>query len=52
MAKEILSASLLKNLKYPPSPATKSRIKEDFSLGMGEWEEWQQMKATTFNYSH
>ena len=40
MAKEIVSASLLKNLKYPPSPATKRRIKEDFSLGMGEWEEW------------
>ena len=40
MAKEIVSASLLKNLKYPPSPATKRRIKEDFNLGMGEWEEW------------
>ena len=40
MAKEIVSASLLRNLKYPPSPATKRRIKGDFSLGMGEWEEW------------
>lgn len=40
MAKEIVSASLLKNLKYLQSPATKRRIKEDFSLGMGEWEEW------------
>ena len=40
MAKEIVSASLLKNLKYPPAPATKRRIIADFSLGMGEWEEW------------
>ena len=40
MAKKIVSASLLKTLKYLPSPATKRRIKADFSLGMGEWEEW------------
>jgi len=39
--KEVVSATLLQILKYPPSPTTKmQRIKESFSLGMGEWEEW------------
>ena len=34
----IVSSRLLKNLKYPPSPATKRRIKANFNLGMGDWE--------------
>ena len=38
MANCVISPSLLKSIKYPPSLATKKCIKENFSLGMEEWE--------------
>ena len=38
MASCVVSPTLLKRIKYPPRPATKKCTKENFSLGMEEWE--------------
>ena len=35
---DLLAPSLLEKLQYPPSPGTRKRIKENFSLGMKDWD--------------
>ena len=35
---EVVAKSLLEKLQYPPSAATRKRIKESFSLGMEDWD--------------
>ena len=38
-SESVVSRSLLESIKFPPSPLTKKRIKENFWLGMGEWKD-------------
>ena len=33
----VITAGLLKKIKFPPSPKTKKRINERFDLGRNEW---------------
>ena len=35
--REVVSQSLLDSVKFPPSPASKRRIKKYFDLGMAEF---------------
>jgi len=35
---DVVGKSLLEKPKYPPSAATRKRIKESFSLGMEDWD--------------
>ena len=39
-ARHVVSLELLERVKIPVSPTARKRIKDNFSLGMGEWEEW------------
>ena len=39
-ARHVVSPELLESVKIPVSPTARKRIKDNFSLGMGEWEEW------------
>ena len=36
-SEQVMSPSLLDSIKFPPSPRTRRRIKEHFSLGMEEF---------------
>ena len=35
---DVVAPSLLEKLQYPPSPGTRKIIKENFSLGMEDWD--------------
>ena len=35
---DVVAQSLLEKLQYPPSAGTRKRIKENFSLGMEDWD--------------